>query len=344
MQVLVIFVITILVAAIVHFAFERGFRRVVGKTKTSLDDRIIDALRVPVVVTILLVGGVIGVREIEAIRGIEGIIENGVVTILAVLWGMRVLDIATLVVMRVGKRMGYATHFLLLCSNFVKLVVWSVVFLLVLSSWGVDITPLLASAGIAGIALGLGAQETLSNIFSGVAIILDKPYKVHDYIVVQGVGEKGELRGEVLDIGMRSTKIKTRDNVYLTIPNSVMAGSVIVNETGRDKPLRVRVKVGVGYDSDVVKVEQVLLKAVYEVDEEKDKIVDKKGFEPRVRFREFGDSALLFELLVWIKEPVLKGRMTHYLNKAVLEALQREKIEIPFPQRTVYLHKGNQED
>lgn len=340
MDFLTIIGITLAAGVVVHLGFEKVVKRLVGKTETDLDDRILAAVRVPLFVTVLLIGGVIGIREIREIGEIREIINSGVVTVLAVLWGVRVVEIAGLVIVRGGKKLGYGRHFLLLCSNVSKIVVWSVVLLIVLSVWGINITPLLASAGIAGIALGLGAQETLSNIFSGIAIILDKPYKIRDYIVVQGVGRRGELRGKVTSIGMRSTRIRTRDNVDLTIPNSIMANSVIVNETGRNAALRVRIKVGVAYDSDVTKVEQVLLKAAYEVDEGKESIVSKKGMEPRVRFREFGDSALLYELLVWIAEPELKGRMVHYLNKAVLEALRREKIEIPFPQRDVHIKKS----
>ena len=119
-----------------------------------------------------------------------------------------------------------------------------------------NVTPLLASAGIVTAAVALASKDTLANFFGGVSIFVDRPYRLRDYIIL----ESGE-RGEVVNIGIRSTRILTRDDVLITVPNAVLANSKIINQSGQVPRYRIRAKVGVGYGSDVDKVEEVLLTA-----------------------------------------------------------------------------------
>ena len=124
----------------------------------------------------------------------------------------------------------------------------------VLAIWQINLTPLFASAGIAGIAVALAAKDTLANFFGGISLFMDNAYKVGEYIIL----ESGE-RGEVVVIGIRSTRIKTRDDVIITIPNSIMANSKIINESAPIPRFRIRVPVGVAYCSNLEKVEEILL-------------------------------------------------------------------------------------
>ena len=117
-----------------------------------------------------------------------------------------------------------------------------------------NITPLLASAGIVTAAVALASKDTLANFFGGISIFVDRPYNLGDYIIVGG-----DERGEVVDIGVRSTRIMTRDDVLITIPNAQMANATIVNQSGRVPRFRIRAKVGVGYDSDPDVVEKALM-------------------------------------------------------------------------------------
>jgi small-conductance mechanosensitive channel len=188
----------------------------------------------------------------------------------------------------------------------------------------------LASAGIATAAVALAAKDTLSNFFGGVSIFMDRPYRLGDYIIL-GSGE----RGEVVDIGVRSTRILTRDDVLVTIPNSVMANAKIINETQPAPMYRVRTKVGVSYDSDLDLVEQTLLKSLEGIHQ----VLDQPT--PRVRFRAFGDSALDFELLSWVADPRERGLVQHQINKNIFNNFRQAGIEIPFPQRVVHLPAGS---
>jgi small-conductance mechanosensitive channel len=198
-----------------------------------------------------------------------------------------------------------------------------------LQVWNIDATAWLASAGVIGIAVGFAAKDTLANLFAGFFIIADAPYKLGDYIVL----DSGE-RGEITKVGIRSTRILTRDDVEITVPNSLMANAKIMNESGgRWMKYRIRIKVGVAYGSDVHKVVKILRETV------KDHPKICRDPAPRVRMRGFGDSSLDFELLCWIEKPVLRGAVSHELYMAVYDALNANSIEIPFPQRDLWVRQ-----
>ncbi|WP_254823170.1 mechanosensitive ion channel family protein [Haloglomus halophilum] len=192
--------------------------------------------------------------------------------------------------------------------------------------WNYDVTPLLASAGILGIILGFAARDTIANFFGSIALYFDGTYKVGDYIVT----EDGD-RGRVEDVSIRSTTIRTRDDVLVTLPNSVLNSARVINESGPKRERRIRIPVGVAYDSDLDHVEATLLAVAAG-----ESLVQERP-SPRVRFREFGDSAIDTELLIWVADPVLRGRATHLLLKAVHAGLRDADIAIPFPQREVHI-------
>jgi MscS family membrane protein len=150
---------------------------------------------------------------------------------------------------------------------------------------------------------------------------------VGDFVVLDNT-----IRGQVLEIGLRSTRLLTLDDIEVTVPNAVIANSQIVNQTGGpDEKMRVRVKVEAAYGSDIDQVEEVLLGCVAGVEH----IVSDQT--PRVRFRSFGASGLVFELLAWIEQPVFSGRVLHDLNSNVYKAFQRAGIEIPYSKQDVYV-------
>jgi MscS family membrane protein len=210
-----------------------------------------------------------------------------------------------------------------------KVITW--VFLLVLlwnvSAYiGISFTAVFASAGIAGIAFALAARESLANFFGGISILMDSPFKTGDYILL----ESGE-RGVVVNVGMRSTRILTRDDILIAIPNSIITSTKIINESAPQPRFRVRIKIGVSYDSGIDLVEKTLLAIA-----QSNPLVSSTP-DPRVRFRSFGDSALDYELLCWAHRPQDKGRLIHELNREIYATFKQEGIEIPFPQRDVHL-------
>jgi small-conductance mechanosensitive channel len=198
---------------------------------------------------------------------------------------------------------------------------------LLFTVWQIDISPLLASAGIVGLAVALAAKDTLANFLGGINIFLDRPFATGDYIIL----ESGE-RGKVVDIGVRSTLIRTRDDEQISIPNSIVANTKIINESAPEPRYRVRIRVGVAYNSSLEQVEDALLKVA-----NSNQSISHSP-EARVRFRAFGDSSLEFELLCWARTPADRGRVIHELNCAIFNEFNQRSIAIPFPQQDVYMH------
>ena len=216
-----------------------------------------------------------------------------------------------------------------LFDNLVKLLLFGAASYMVLQIWHVNASAWLTSAGIIGIAIGFAAKDTLANIFSGIFILADAPYNVGDFVVLDS-GDRGRVTG----IGLRSTRILTRDDIEVVIPNAVIANSRIANEAGGPHPKeRIRIAVSVAYGSDVDRVCEILTETAVQSDHVC------RHPEPRVRFRTFGSSGLNFELLCWIDEPVLRGRVTHAVNMAVYKAFANEGIEIPYPKQDVYVRE-----
>ncbi len=195
---------------------------------------------------------------------------------------------------------------------------------------GLSLTAVFASAGIVGLGIALAARETLANFFGGISIFLDRPFKSGDYIVL----DSGE-RGKVVEVGLRSTRILTRDDIQISIPNSLMTNTKVINESAPQPRFRVRIKVGVAYGTDVDKVEEVLLSVASHNN------LVAFAPEPRVRFRNFGDSSLDFELLCWARQPEERGRLIHGLNHQIYKAFDDAGIQIQIPQRDIHLNTHN---
>lgn len=195
-------------------------------------------------------------------------------------------------------------------------------------SWHLNLSAWLASAGIVGIAVGFGAKDSLSNLFGGLAILADAPYQLGDVLVL-ATGE----RGRVVEIGLRSTRLTTRDDVELCVPNSIMANSMITNETGGPKPPhRIHIRIQVGYGSDIDQVKTLLLEetsGVYGV---------MNNPSPNAMFESFGDSGLAFSVHVWLDSPSNREQVLNDLNSRIYKRLNKEGVEFPFPKRDVFLH------
>jgi small-conductance mechanosensitive channel len=256
---------------------------------------------------------------------------GAITTVIAAMWAIALMRVGQVLLEVVSSRVDQLTWIeprtLPLFEMILKVMVVGGFLYILCLAWNIPLTSWLASAGVIGIAVGFAAKDTLSNLFSGIFIVADSPYKVGDFVVLDNT-----TRGQVLEIGMRSTRLLTRDDIEVTVPNSVIANSQIVNQTGGPhEKMRVRVKVEAAYGSDVDQVEKVLLACVEGVPN----ICELPA--PRVRFREFGASGLAFELLAWIDEPVFRGRVLHQLNSKVYRSFNTAGIEIPYSKQDVYV-------
>lgn len=201
-------------------------------------------------------------------------------------------------------------------------------FIFILKIWGVNVTSLLAGVGIAGIALGFAMQSTLANIFGGVALILDHTFSVGDRLEY----EPGKV-GIVEEIGIRSTKVRNFDNELLIIPNGDLANSRIINHSKPTLKARVVIPFGVAYGSNIEKVKKVAL----DVAKKHPKVLDDPA--PSVVFLEMADFSLNMKLFAWVASVDEKFLTKEELTCALYKALNKNKIDIPFPTHTVYVKK-----
>ena len=342
----IVVVVFFFAAFVIDWVCTRSLRVLTRRTDTNVDDRILALFHRPIQITVVMFGLWLAVQQLDletvdpvtkAVTDRESFIRSLLFTIGIVTWTLFAFRFSILFLRVLSKD---TKHFhviepttLPLFENLGKVLIVALSLYLLIKAWDKDVSAFLASAGIAGIAIGFAAKDTLSNLFAGVFILADAPYRRGDFIVI----DSGE-RGQVVDIGLRSTRLLTRDDIEVTIPNAVMGSAKILNESGGVSPRRrLRIPVGVAYGTDIDEVRRLLL----EVAAAEELVCPDPA--ARVRFRAFGASALEFQLQCWILEPVLRGRATDALLSAIYKTFTREGIEIPFMKVDVHLH-GDQFD
>ena len=331
LQALTAIVIALVFAKVTSFIISKIIGALASKTKTHLDDAITRLLRFPIYWTVIQLGLLVALNLLKLPDTATSIIRNLIVSLLVVVWSIFTARFLRTVIKSISSRAK--EHSLIrpqtlpLFNNVASISVIVLATYLIFSAWNVDMTAWLASAGIIGIAVGFAAKDTLANLFSGVFILADSPYKIGDYVVLEG----GE-RGKVTHIGIRSTRILTRDDVEVTIPNAIIGNTRVTNESGGPhEKYRIRVPVGVAYGSDIDQVREVLMQVAIETSE----VCDDP--EPRVRFRRFGNSSLDFELLCWVYNPEFRGRVLDILNTNIYKRFMKEGIEIPYSKHDVFI-------
>ena len=333
---LVILAAAAVCAWIVNAVMKRVIAKIAGIHLKHIDGRGINALRAPVYISMLAIGTAWALRVLVLPPELVQILTNIITSLVVLVWAVALGTIAHILFGRLsalGRFSIVQPRTQPVFTIVSMLIIWGGASYLILNAWDINVTAWLASAGILGIGVGFAAKDTLANLFSGIFIIGDAPYKLGDYIVL-GSGE----RGRVTDIGIRSTRILTRDDIEITIPNAVIANTMIINESGgHHAKERIRCGVSVAYGSDIDRVREVLMSAACGTD-----LLCEEP-EPRVRFRSFGASGLMFEVLGWIEEPELRGRAIDALNTSVYKELNAAEIEIPYAKHDVYIKQVNLE-
>ena len=309
----------------------RSLMKVASKTISKADDHLITHLTRPLVLTTVTLALMMVVSVYHLPKGLQDATLSVLATILLFSWlrvGLRAARIVLELVANNHHRFEIVQERTIpIFDMTIKMLLVGMGAYVFLMIWGINPTAWLASAGVIGIAVGFAAKDTLANLLSGIAIVADTPYKIGDYIVI----DTGE-RGRVTNLGMRSTRLLTRDDVEVTVPNAVIANAKIINESaGPWVKHRIRVPVGVAYGSDVDEVCSILEKICEDVPG----IV--KQPEPRVRMRALGNSSLDFELLAWINHPELRGRVRHDLLMKIYKVFNEKGISIPYPQTDIHV-------
>jgi len=323
-----------LLARITDLAVHRMLKSFCKKSGVTIEEKLLSIIHHPIWVVMLLIGASVMFRWLDLLPQYQYAVR-GVFRTLLLLVVVTTINrfLKTLFGHWRDSREGRA-EVINKMEGAAQIVLFFASLALLLAIWRINPAPFITSAGIIGIVVAIAAKDSLSNLFGGLSIALDKPFKDGDYIVL----DTGE-RGKVTWVGFRSTPILTRDDVQITIPNAILSETKIINESAPFPRYRIRIKVGVAYGTDIDMAEETLL----EVARENQKI--SKFPEPRVRFREFGNSALEFELLCWARQPQDRGMVIHQLGKTIYKAFQKKGITIPFPQQDIYVHSsaGNPE-
>lgn len=323
------------IAFFVYFITKRVIMVLVKKTETLLDDAIIEIIRIPILIIIILYGSIHSLMKLDISIGLIASLNTLYMIILVftvIYMAYRIFDeILEELTLKKGGR--FSTFGTVLKPMFRKIgltiiIIGGVIF--GLSSIGIDVTALLAGAGVAGLVIAFAAQDTLSNFFSGIHLLLDRPFRIGEIILL----ETGEYC-RVENVGMRSTKLYSLfDHELIILPNNSVANQKIINIVKPDTRIRKTIEVGVAYGSDLDKVKKILM----DVAINHDKVVHETGFEPVVRFTGFGDSSLNFILLVWIDDVMKQWGVLSDLRSSIDDEFKKEHITIPFPQRTVWLN------
>jgi len=310
-------------------------RRLTAFTKTDLDDRVLQRV-IPYVSRLFNVLGIY-----LAIRSLP-LHENLVMVASGIIYIILVVIVCNLIYHAVDELMKWyvagqqetagaavSRQMVPIAEKIVSLFLMGAALIVVLKHFNYDIFSLVTALGIGSLAIGMAAKDTLAHMISGFTIMLDRPFRIGDRIQLIG----GQI-GDVADIGLRSTKIKTLDNQLLIIPNSDLCNTMLTNQAFPDSRVKGRINIGVEYGSDVDQVKQLLVATAEEVTG----VLSDPA--PEAYFVSFGDSALNMSLFFWVEDYATLFAATDKVNSLILKRFNEHSIEIPFPTRTVKLHKG----
>lgn len=330
----VVFVLFLTIIRIVLFLSERFFIKILSKTKTDLDDKIVTKLSMPLSVLSILFALAFAVKEIVLSEESLFLVHNVIFSASVVVFAYIIYAVVNLIAVRFLRKVASKTKsnvddsLLSLLNSVMNVALVVIALLYILEMWGIEITPLLAGLGIAGLAVALALQPVLSNIFSGASMVLDSSIRVGDLVYLDQ-----NTKGKILKVGLRSTRILTFDNELIIIPNSKLAESVIQNVALPSPISRAVVPFNVAYGSDIEKVKKIVLKEIKSIKN----ILEEP--EPMVRFVEMGDSSLNFKAYFYVNTFDNRFPAIDEANTKIYNALNKNGINIPFPQMDIHLKK-----
>ncbi|MDE2983947.1 MAG: mechanosensitive ion channel family protein [Gemmatimonadota bacterium] len=326
-------------------------KRLAAKTETDLDDEFLRSLRKVVRLTVVawaisqLLGQwvpVLGTRPPEGGEWVANDVQPqnwvwGIWTILVFFPISRFVGhLMATFEQKVMSRTDTALDetALPMVNRFVRFLVVAIGVLLALPQLGISIAPLLGGAGVMGLALSFAAKDTLSNLIAGVLLIMDRPFKVGDRIELWNAPRETGTWGDVIEIGLRATKIRNPDNLVVVVPNNEIMRRDIINYTMSGDDIRLRIPFSCAYESDIERAKVLLKEVAHEV----------KGVKldpaPIVIVRGFGPSEVNLQLRVWIVEARSRRRIADEITEKAMVAFAGAGVEIPYPKRELYIRGG----
>jgi len=308
------------------------------RTATDLDDKLVERLRHPVAISLFIFFLNVALVPIAFTSGAADVLNKLIASGNLILIGTIINRVLATLFEHYGKKGMISTasktvdHIFPLVRKFITLIVYAFVFLFILMLWGVQIAPLLAGAGIAGLAIAFSLQETLKNLFGGVSLAIDKSFTVGDRIKLND----GTV-GTVQDISLRSTKIRTFDGDLIVVPNGKIANENFHTYAQPTQETRVFVTFGVVYGSDVAKTKKVVLDAIKGIEHQIDR--PEQGMGMGVQFTEMGAYSLNFRAAFWVDDYRNSWDAKLEATQRIYDALNKAKIEIALPTQVIYTKK-----
>ncbi|MFH0978769.1 MAG: mechanosensitive ion channel family protein [Candidatus Woesearchaeota archaeon] len=335
---LVILALSFVVSKLVNLIVAELVHHFAKRTKTTLDDEILHAIKRPIFFSVLLLGLYLAVETVSFLAPYKATFDR-----IAAVLGIAMLFYALVRVVNglfhwytldVTKRTKTEVDdkYIVIVKRVLDIVIYIIAALVILRYFGVEITPILASLGIGGLAVALALQDTLANFFAGFYTLTEKSIRVGDFIEL----ENG-LKGYVDDITWRTTRIKTLTDNFVIIPNSKLAQSVTTNYSLGRTETAISIPVGISYDSDLEAAEKVAMQVAKDVQEHQERAV--KDHVPSVRFTEFGESTINFNVNLKVRKYSDQFIVRHEFIKQLKKAFEKKKLEFAFPTRIVYIRK-----
>jgi small-conductance mechanosensitive channel len=304
-------------------------------TKSELDDVVINAIKGPFLIWFIMLGIYCALQFPKLPDNI--VHTAGKILLVLGLFSATLVaaNIASGIITHYSGKWGAAVPGASLTDTLCRIAIFTIGILVILNALGISITPILATLGVGGLAVALALQDTLSNLFAGFHIVANRIVRVGDYIKL----DSGE-EGYVVDVNWRSTKVKMLTNNTVLIPNAKLTQTNVTNYYLPEKDLAVRINLGVHYNSDLNKVEQITCEVGKEVMREVQGGVPE--FDPFIRYNSFGDSSIGFTAILRGKEYVDQYLITHEFIKRLHQRYTKEGIVIPYPIRAInYSQEGS---
>ena len=324
-----ILILSFVVVKMLYWIFSNVIRRLTSKTKTNLDDVLIDKLEKPLTYLVLILGYWISIHYLMFKEEVELVLENVAYFLLVIDFTAilsRIVDaLITEIIMPISEKSdsSFDNQLIPVIQKGVRSIIWILGIIIGLDNIGFDITAMIAGLGIGGLALALAAQDSVKNIFAGIMIFLDKPFRIKDRIQVDG------FDGIVEEVGLRSTRLRTLEGRIVTIPNSRFTDNSVTNVTSQPT-LKVKLNLGLTYDTDEVQMQKAI-DILEDIVKNQEAITD----DYAAGFNGFGDFSLNILFIYYVKPDSHWLDTQTLVNKEILRRFNKEGLEFAFPTQTI---------
>jgi len=331
----IVIAVLVLTRPVLTFILDKIIARITGITKSTLDNMLLDAVRPPLYWLMIMLALEAALKRLDFLTAdYQTQISNITFILYSILITVAIWRLTNNIASWYSSEVAAKTEtpiddqMVPFVRRIFLIILVVIMGIIVLGHFNVEISGLVTTLGIGSLAVALAAQAALSDTISGIIIMIDRPFRIGDRIEILEL----DTWGDVEDIGLRSTRIRTRDNRMVIVPNSVISKSLVVNYAYPNRDYRIEIHVGVAYGTDIEKARAILVDTVRKVE----------GVDPErpveALFLEFGASALIFRVRWWLDSYVDTRRMFDKVNTAMYNALNQAGIMMPFPQMDVH-HK-----